>query len=50
MEKFEQVRCRQPIVNCNWHIVVACPPMKSNCNVSMLARTASCMGGQLTPT
>jgi len=42
--KHEQIRKRKPLSKNGKPLVVACPPMKSNCNVSMLARSASCLG------
>ena len=41
--KFEQIR-RSPVSNKNGIFVIACPQMKNNNNVSMIARTASCLG------
>jgi len=46
MNTFEQVRKRKPLSNQSGRLVVACPPMKSNVNVSMLARSASCLGAE----
>ena len=45
MEKFVQIRHKPADISRCGYLVVACPPMKSNVNVSTIARTASCMGG-----
>ena len=42
--KFKQVRHRKPLSGYGSSFVVACPPMKSNVNISMIARSASCLG------
>jgi tRNA G18 (ribose-2'-O)-methylase SpoU len=42
---FEQVRHRPPaVLDRPREIVVACAPMRSNVNLSMIARTAGCIG------
>jgi len=43
-EQFEQVRKREPVANLNGELIIACPNMKTNINVSMLVRSASCFG------
>lgn len=43
MQKFVQTK-RTPIYNNNGKIAVACPPMKSNVNISMISRSASFFG------
>lgn len=40
----KQIRQRTPEKSRGGEFVVACPTMKSNCNISMLIRSASCFG------
>lgn len=42
--EFKQVRKREPIENLNGELIIACPTMKTNSNVSMIVRSASCFG------
>jgi len=44
MSRFQQIRNRAPLANEGCALVVACPAMKSNVNISMIARSASCLG------
>jgi len=43
MKSFQQIK-REPIANRNGELIIACPTMKNNDNISMLVRSASCFG------
>ena len=46
MNSFIQIRKRLPTQSKNGDFVVACSEMKTNANISMLARSASCLGAK----
>jgi len=43
-KQFQQIRRQIPSTNNNGELIIACPTMKSNVNISAIIRSASCFG------